>query len=149
MYLQDLASIREQMPDTIEPGSFVNFAKRQKMSQLITEIYQYQQQPFCIKASASPSMDVTLHAAGGIYSNIPEEPLYFWIERNEGVVWTVSRSWRRQQYYRKHLWSACSRLSHQCIKHIHLISCCCSSDKESIWRNIHPFEFKSFSNKYS
>lgn len=49
MYLQDLASIKEQMPDTIEPGSFINFAKRQKLSSLITDIYHYHQQGFCLE----------------------------------------------------------------------------------------------------
>lgn len=53
MYLQDLASIKEQMPDTIEPFSFVNFAKRHKLSVLIREIFQYHQQGFCLKPVAS------------------------------------------------------------------------------------------------
>jgi len=49
MYLQDLVATREQMPDTIEPGSFVNFAKRFKLSQIISEITNYNQQPFCLE----------------------------------------------------------------------------------------------------
>jgi len=49
MYLQDLVGIKEQMPDTIEPGSFVNFAKRFKLSEIISEINYYGQQPFCLE----------------------------------------------------------------------------------------------------
>lgn len=45
MYLQDIAFIKEQMPDIIEPGGFINFAKRQKLSESIMEVYEYQQQP--------------------------------------------------------------------------------------------------------
>jgi len=37
------------MPDTIEPGSFINFAKRQKMANLIQEIYNFQQTPYNLK----------------------------------------------------------------------------------------------------
>lgn len=53
MYMTDLAVVREQMPDVIEPRGFINFAKRQKLSNLITEIYNYQQQPFCLQPVAS------------------------------------------------------------------------------------------------
>eukprot|EP01114_Cavostelium_apophysatum_P003195 TRINITY_DN1296_c0_g1_i3.p1 TRINITY_DN1296_c0_g1~~TRINITY_DN1296_c0_g1_i3.p1 ORF type:complete len:979 (+),score=384.94 TRINITY_DN1296_c0_g1_i3:893-3829(+) len=53
MYLQELASIKEQLPDTIEPGSFINFQKRQKIAGLVTEIYLYQQQPYCLEAVQS------------------------------------------------------------------------------------------------
>lgn len=49
MYLQDIVGIKEQMPDTIEPGSFVNFAKRFKLSEIISEINNYGQQPFCLE----------------------------------------------------------------------------------------------------
>jgi len=53
MYLTDLAVVREQMPDIIEPRGFINFAKRQKLSNLITEIFNYQQQPFCLQPVTS------------------------------------------------------------------------------------------------
>jgi hypothetical protein len=53
MYMTDLAVVREQMPDVIEPRGFINFAKRQKLSNLITEVYNYQQQPFCLQPVTS------------------------------------------------------------------------------------------------
>jgi hypothetical protein len=41
------------MPDVIEPRGFINFAKRQKLSNLITEVYNYQQQPFSLQPVSS------------------------------------------------------------------------------------------------
>ena len=41
------------MPDTIEPGSFINFAKRQKMAQLIYTISTYCQQPYNLSPEIS------------------------------------------------------------------------------------------------
>jgi hypothetical protein len=41
------------MPDTIEPGSLVNFAKRQKMAQLIYTLSTYCQQPYNLSPESS------------------------------------------------------------------------------------------------
>eukprot|EP00211_Chloroparvula_japonica_P000959 CAMPEP_0119135872 /NCGR_PEP_ID=MMETSP1310-20130426/20227_1 /TAXON_ID=464262 /ORGANISM="Genus nov. species nov., Strain RCC2339" /LENGTH=985 /DNA_ID=CAMNT_0007126817 /DNA_START=12 /DNA_END=2966 /DNA_ORIENTATION=- len=48
MYLTDLTFIEDGNPDTVK-GNLINFTKRRYVAQVIQDIQQYQQTPFCLK----------------------------------------------------------------------------------------------------
>lgn len=49
MYLEESSIIKESMPDMLEPQHLINFAKREKMAQLINEIVDYKTIPYCLQ----------------------------------------------------------------------------------------------------
>jgi son of sevenless len=49
VYLTDLTFIEDGNPDIIPDTGYINFVKRQKVSQVISEIQQYQNTPYCLR----------------------------------------------------------------------------------------------------
>lgn len=49
VYLTDLTFIEDGNPDNLPDNDYINFIKRQKVSQVISEIQQYQNTPYCLE----------------------------------------------------------------------------------------------------